>query len=240
MSTQETETTALTRVDETARNISALGGDSEAFNVAQRMARALASSTIVPEAYRGNIANVMVAMEYAHRLGASVLAVMQNLDVIRGRPALRATFLIGTVNASQRFTPIRYDWEGKKDTDSYGCRAYATDRESGEVCKGPLIDWKLVKAEGWYSKKDKNGNETSKWQTMSELMFMYRAGAWWTRVYCPELSLGLHTHEEMEDMTPALNGAVSPLNEHIGAGKFPTTGEIPQLRGNSPDGELPL
>jgi len=210
MSEQTEMGTALTTVEETTQRVSALGGNTETFEVAQRMAKALAASTIVPEQYRGNIANVMVAMEYAHRLGASVLAVMQNLDVIKGRPSLRATFLIGTVNACGRFTPIRYKWQGEPSTEAWGCRAVATDRESGEELPGPLITIALAKSEKWYDKAD------SKWRTIPELMLMYRAGSWWTRVYAPDLSLGLHTTEEMEDVAP-MNGAVSPLDERIAA-----------------------
>jgi hypothetical protein len=187
--------TALTqRVDDTVRNVSALS--SETFEVAQRMAKALASSSIVPAEYRGNIANVMVAMEYAHRLGASVLAVMQNLDVINGRPSLRSTFLIGTVNACGRFTPLRPRWEGKQGTDEWGCRAVATDRESGEECVGPLVTIGIAKLEGWHGRKG------SKWITLPELMLTYRAAAFWTRVFAPELSLGLHTTDELEDVGP--------------------------------------
>jgi hypothetical protein len=187
--------TALVRsADDTARSVSAFDGNREAFDVTVRIAQGLAASTIVPEAYRGNTSNVMVAMEYAHRLGASVLAVMQNLDVIHGRPSLRSTFLIGTVNATGRFTPLRWKWQGTEGTDDWGCRAIATDRESGELCEGPLITIGLAKSEGWYNK---NG---SKWKTTPELMLSYRAAAWWTRLYAPEYSLGLHTVDEMEDV----------------------------------------
>lgn len=196
MATTENGTALVQRVETTARQVSALGSDDAGFNTAQRVARALASSTIVPQAYQNNVANVMVAMEYANRTGTSVLAVMQNMDVIHGRPALRASFLIGTVNASGRFTPIRYRWQGEEGTDSWGCRAVAIERESGEECVGPLITIELAKSEGWYSKSG------SKWKTIPELMLMYRAGAWWSRVYCPELSLGMHTTDEFEDMGP--------------------------------------
>lgn len=196
-------TALVQRVEETARQVSALG-DAEGFNTAQRIARALSESTVVPDAYRENLPNVLVAMEYANRLGASVLAVMQNLDVVKGRPSLRATFLIGTVNACGRFTPIRFRWQGTEGKDDWGCRAIAKDRETGEECIGPLITIALAKAEKWWSKKDKHGNETSKWQTFPELMLMYRSAAWWTRVYAPELSLGLHSTEELEDMGKAL------------------------------------
>jgi hypothetical protein len=52
----------------------------------------------------------------------------------------------------------------------------------------------MAKAEGWLSKSG------SKWQTMPELMIMYRSAAFWTRVYAPEMSMGLHTSEEREDI----------------------------------------
>jgi hypothetical protein len=178
-------------------------------NIAVQQASLLAKSDIVPAAYQGKPANCLIAIEYANRLGCSVLAVMQNLDIIHGRPSFRSTFLIGTVNATQRFTPIRFRYQGTEGQDDWGCRAAAKDRESGEECVGPLITIKLAKAEGWYSKKDKNGRETSKWQTIPELMLAYRAGAWWTRLYCPERTLGLHTTDEAEDIGPS---APSPRN----------------------------
>jgi hypothetical protein len=195
------QTMALARAPDVS---SPFSGDQGAFETAQRVAKALAASSIVPTDYRGNVPNVIVAMEYANRLGASVLAVMQNLDVIHGRPALRSTFLIGTVNASGRFSPIRFRWQGKEGTDSWGCRAVATDRESGEECVGPLVTIGTAKAEEWYSKKG------SKWKTIPELMLMYRAGAWWTRVYCPELSLGIHTTDELQDITEYSHAQVVP------------------------------
>jgi hypothetical protein len=198
--------TALVQRDaESVPAVSAFDGNREALDTVVRMAKGLADSTLIPEVYRGNVSNVMVAIEYAKRLGASVLAVMQNLAVVKGKPSLAATFLIGTVNATNRFSPLRWRWVDKagnvieSSRDAHGCYAIATDRETGEPCPGPTITWDIVKAEGWYSRKDKNGRETSKWQTIPELMFMYRSAAWWTRLYCPEYALGLHTSDEVED-----------------------------------------
>lgn len=177
-----------------SRSLSAFSSEA-AFVAAQRMAKALASSTLVPAEYQNNIPNVLIAMELANRIGASVFMVMQNLDIIHGRPGWRAQFLIATVNSSGRFTPIRYEWEGKPGTDEWGCRAYAKDRETGEKCVGALITIGLAKAEGWYSRSG------SKWKTIPEQMLMYRSGSFWSRVYCPELSLGMTTAEEIVDTT---------------------------------------
>lgn len=167
-----------------------------AFALTVRKARAMCASTLVPEAYRGeqNLANVMIAMEVAQRIGANELMVMQNLYVVHGRPSWSSTFLIATVNACGRFSPMRFEMEGDDASQqTFRCRAYATDRESGDVLKGTWITWKMVKAEKWDSK---NG---SKWLTMPEQMFQYRAAAFWTRLYAPELSLGIHTADEVQD-----------------------------------------
>lgn len=193
--TTEKPTAALVPVassDQAKGSIDAFASEGN-FAAAQRMAKGLASSTLVPEAYRNNIPNVLIAMELSTRIGASVVAVMQNLDIIHGRPSWRASFLIATVNASGRFTPLRFRWEGKPGTDAWGCRAVAKDRESGEECLGSLITLALARAEGWAAK---NG---SKWKTMPEQMLMYRAASFWTRVYSPEKTLGMHTTDEMED-----------------------------------------
>lgn len=183
--------------------MNAIEKSAESFELAQREARATAASDLVPEQYRNNVPNVLIAMEVANRIGASVLSVMQSLYIVKGKPSFSSSFLIATVNASGRFTPIRYRWEGTQGKDDWGCRAYAEDRESGEECVGALINWKMVKAEGWNSK---NG---SKWQTMPEQMFMYRAAAFWQRAFCPELSLGMHTREEIQDVINAESRVVS-------------------------------
>jgi hypothetical protein len=77
------------------------------------------------------------------------------------------------------------------------------DRESGEECIGALITIKLAKAEGWYTR---NG---TKWKTMPEQMLMYRAAAWWSRVFCPERTLGMHTTDELDDFSDVQRGAPS-------------------------------
>lgn len=177
---------------ENGRAISAFASG-EAFTTAQRMAKALASSSLMPAAYQNNIPNTLIAIELASRIGCSVLMVAQNLDIIHGRPSWRATFLIATVNACGRFTPIRFRWQGEEGTDSWGCRAIAKDRATGDECLGSLITVGLAKREGWATK---NG---SKWQTMPEQMLCYRAASFWARIYAPELSLGMQTSDEVID-----------------------------------------
>lgn len=169
------------------------------------MAKALASSTLVPDAYRGeaNLGNCIIALELSQRIGASVMAVMQSMVPIHGKPTWSAAFLIATVNSCGRFSPMRFRWVGKENTDEWGCRAYAVEREGNLELVGALVTIAMAKAEGWYTK---NG---SKWKTMPEQMLQYRAAAFWTRAYAPEIALGMHTAEEIHD-TPEANQIVKP------------------------------
>jgi len=163
------------------------------FESAQRMALALVSSNIVPEQYRGkdNIGNAIVALEMAQRIGASPLAVMQNLNIIHGRPSWSSTFIIAALNSCGRFAPVRFEVTGEGDDRS--CIAWTTDK-TGERLEGPPASIAMAKAEGWYAK---NG---SKWKTMPELMLRYRAAAFFGRLYAPDVLNGMHATEEVEDI----------------------------------------
>ena len=54
------------------------------------------------------MANCMIALEIASRIGASPLMVMQNLVIIYGKPSWSSKFLIATVNTCGRFNPLKF------------------------------------------------------------------------------------------------------------------------------------
>ena len=80
-------------------------GSINQFRDAQQMATVLAHSSIVPENYReeGHLGDCLIAREIANRIGALVLAVMQDLCLVRGKSEWSAQFLISCLNASGRF-----------------------------------------------------------------------------------------------------------------------------------------
>jgi hypothetical protein len=166
--------------------------ETQAFALLQRQATMLASSTLVPKDFQGNVANCCIGLEIANRLRASAFMVIQNIDIIHGRPSFRATFLIAMVNASGRFTPLQFRMEGDKANRS--CVAHCKDATTGEAIEGPEVSMAMAKAEGWSTK---NG---SKWLTMPELMLRYRAAAFFARLYAPDITLGMQTAEELRDV----------------------------------------
>lgn len=169
------------------------------FENAQRIALSISKSDIVPKAYQNNVSNCLVAIEMAGRMNMSPIFVMQNLDVIHGKPSWRSTFIISAINTSGKFSPLRFKFEGEPKTNEYGCYAYAKDLETGETVKGTKITWSMVKSEGWLDKKG------SKWKTMPELMFQYRAAAFFGRLYAPEILTGMHSVEENLDVFSQTN-----------------------------------
>ena len=168
-------------------------GSSEGFELCQRMAKVFATSSLVPTQYQNNMSNCIIAMEMASRIGASPLQVMQNLYIVHGNPGFSAKFLIACINASGKFSPLRYEFKGTENTDDWSCRAYAVDKE-GEVLHGAWVSIKMAKAEGWYNKTG------SKWKTMPELMMRYRAATFLIRSVAPEIALGFQTTEEVRDI----------------------------------------
>lgn len=180
-------------------------GNVENFEAAQRMAKLLMASSIVPQQYQNNLANCTVALEMANRMGASPLLVMQNLYIVHGNPGWSSKFLIATLNACGKFSPLRYREFGEEGTDDWGCYAYAIDKMTGEELQGPKVTIGMAKKEGWFSKTG------SKWQTMPQLMLHYRAAAFFQRTYAPEISMGLMTSEEIQD----IDGMETPTRSRV-------------------------
>jgi len=191
------------------------------FELMQRQATAMSKSELVPKEYREKLANCMIALEVADRVNASPLMVMQNLAIIHGRPSWSSTFIISAINSCGRFKPLRFkivkedaprdfhyevfetEWKNKEKTTKVvkkttrilnkTCIAWTTD-DSGEVLESPPVSIEMACLEGWY---DKSG---SKWKTMDELMLRYRSAAFFGRLYAPDVLMGMHTVEEVEDM----------------------------------------
>lgn len=194
------EAQAVTSLPQVSVGLTTLQG----FELAQRAAKCLATSTLVPKEYQNNLSNCIIALNMAQRIGADPLMVMQNLVIVHGRPTWSSQFLIATFNTCGKFSALRYEFFGEPGTDGWGCRAIATELATGEKLTGTDVTIAIAKKEGWYSR---NG---SKWQSMPQQMLQYRAASWFVRTIAPELSMGLHTAEEIHDVydaTPSASGS---------------------------------
>lgn len=167
-------------------------GTSDNFIMAMQMAKALSESTIVPQTYQKNPSNCLIAIEQAQRLNISPIMVMQNLFPIQGKPSWASKFLIAMINQSGKFDmELQYEETKDKDGKPYSCVAWTT--KNGRKIEGMEVNMQMAQDEGWYGK---NG---SKWKTMPQLMLRYRAASFFSSLNCPELTMGIHTREEIED-----------------------------------------
>ncbi len=197
--------------------------ENAAFEMLQRQAKMFSASSLVPKDFQGNIANCAIGINIAKRLGADPFMVLQNIDIIHGRPSFRATFLIAMVNAAGRFEPLQFKMDGTEGKPDRSCVAWTKSKPDGTTLEGPKITLEMAKAEGWSTK---NG---SKWLTMPELMLRYRAAAFFARLYAPDITLGMMTAEEAidiaeRDVTPRAEN--SPLFKNLAA-KSPQTAASP-------------
>jgi hypothetical protein len=166
----------------------------EVFETTQRMARLLSASNIAPQNYRGNIADCVIAIDIANRMGLSPLVVMQNSQIVQGNFSWKGTACKAMIDGCGKYSKTRYVEVGEKGKDSWGFYLEAIDK-SGEIIKGIPVTMEMAKKEKWY---DKSG---SKWQTMPELMLKYRASAFFMRTECASLAMGFLTSEENEDIS---------------------------------------
>lgn len=167
-----------------------------AFDQIWRASKLFASSDLVPTAYKGKPENCFIAIEMADRMGISPFAMLQSLVIIQGKPSMEAKLIIALVNDSGIFeNPLEYEVEGDDPhAQNYRVRCFATMKKTGKLCQGPWITYQMVKGEGWL---DKGG---SKWKTMPGIMFAYRAASFFAKLYAPNITMGMQTREEMEDV----------------------------------------
>jgi len=174
------------------QNAPSIYSSMETFEHAQRMAKSLCESDIVPVQYKGKMANTLIALEMSHRLGDSPFVVMQNLDIIQGKPSWKSTYIIAKINSCGRFAPLRFKYTGEGDDRT--CVAWTKDF-NGDIIEGTPVSIKMAKVEGWY------GKQGSKWPAMPDQMLSYRAASFFGRLYVPELLAGMQTAEEVIDIT---------------------------------------
>tara|TARA_S200000501_G_scaffold238371_1_gene223400 strand:+ start:74 stop:685 length:612 start_codon:yes stop_codon:yes gene_type:complete len=164
------------------------------FEFAQRQAKSLCESNLVPTDYRGQkgLPNCLVALEMSKRMRLSPLTVMQNLNIIHGTPSWSAQFIASQILGCGRFENFDYLVKGEGETLEVQCIAKRV--EDQKIVKGTAVSMKMARLEGW--------TRNSKYTSMPELMLRNRAATFFGRQYIPDLLLGVQTSEEVVDIQP--------------------------------------
>lgn len=175
--------------------VASMWNNTKMFNLAYKLAVFLGQSDLVPQNYQGKVANCLITIDIANRMGISPMAVMQNSQVVRGRFSWTGSACKSMIDGCGKYRkPTVYREVGKKGDDSWGFYLEGETKD-GEIVKGVEVTVSMAKAEGWYA-------QNPKWRNMTELMLKYRCAAFFMRTECAGLAMGFLTAEENEDIIP--------------------------------------
>ncbi len=196
----------------------------QTFNEQMRFAEVVSQAKgMLPRAYEGNPANVLVAVQYGASLGIEPMAALQNIDVIQGTPTLSAKAVAALVranghklwmsedeqNMSATCTIVRNDdkehpvtvtrdkaWAqrmGLLTKDNATCTIVRNDDKEHPVT--------VTRDKAWAQRMGLLTKDNYKKQPTT--MLMWRAVTACANRACPELFLGLggaYTADELHDM----------------------------------------
>ena len=136
------------------------------------------------------------------------MEVMQAMYIVHGKPGFSSSFLISLINSCGLFERLRFEYVGEPSKESRGCRAWTIEKRTGEKLIGPLITLKMARDEKWAS-------NNKKWENMPDVMLSYRAASFFSRAYCPDLTGGFHSSDELSDSQDDFKTEVHSMLDEI-------------------------
>ncbi|ENY6782852.1 RecT family recombinase [Providencia rettgeri] len=174
----------------------------EAMNCVIRIADLMASGTAtVPKHLQGKPADCLAIVMQASRWGMDPFTVGQKTHLINGTLGYEAQ-LVNSVITSSKVVDSRFhyeyggDWEKivgvKENRDESGLyiRVGAVLRGETEITYGEPVYLADVQT-----------RNSPLWKTMPKQQIAYLAVKYWSRLYCPEVIMGVYTPDELEERT---------------------------------------
>lgn len=166
------------------------GGDSAALSVQMDYARAVSSAALLPQAYRGKPADIMLAVGLGQAMGLSPAESLYRIDVIQGKPTASAELIAANVRKAGHKLRVRGDESS----------ATATIIRADD----PDFEFTVTRDTAWAQAMGLTGKDNYKKQPGT--MLQWRAITAVARLACPEALYGVaYTADEMTDLgaTPA-------------------------------------
>lgn len=164
---------------------------------AYKLAEVMCQAQVIPDQYKNRPSDCMIAIDMANRMGVSPLMVMQSLYVVKGKPSWSGQACMSFIQSNPNFKDVTPVYVGEPNTNQRGCYIQATRALDGTTIQGVCVTIAMATAEGWI--------KNSKWKNMPELMLAYRASAFFARVYCPSILMGVSVEGEVEDISQKQN-----------------------------------
>lgn len=168
---------------------------------AMEFSKLLAQSSMVPAAYRGKPADILVCVQWGAELGLAPLQAMQNIATINGKPSVYGDAALALVKASAVCADVEEFLEGD------GQAMVATCIATRKGCKPVVAKFSVAdaKAAGLWGK-------SGPWQQYPKRMLQMRARGFALRDAFPDVLKGLITAEEAQDYPAPKERDITPTN----------------------------
>ena len=151
-------------------------------------AREISVGTLVPQAYRNQPANVLIAMGLGQSMGLSPAESLYRINVIQGKPTASAELIAAQVRKAGHKLRISKDEAAKSVTATI------------VRCDDPDYPFSVTRDESWARDMGLIGKENYRKQPMT--MLTWRAITAVAREACPEALYGVaYTPDEMGDLS---------------------------------------
>jgi hypothetical protein len=162
---------------------------------AMEFSKILATSNMVPAAYKGKPQDILVAIGWGYEVGLQPMQALQNIAVINGKPSVYGDAALALVKADSRCAGVKEWIEGEGDDMTAHClvkRRYNEDMEE-TVATFSVMDAKQARLWG----------KQGPWQQYPKRMLAMRARGFAIRDAFPDAMKGMITAEEAQDYPTA-------------------------------------
>ena len=203
-------------------------GDANTLAVQMDYARAVSSAALLPQAYRGKPADIMLAVGLGQAMGLSPAESLYRIDVIQGKPTASAELIAANVRKAGHKLRVRGD-----ETSATAVIVRADD---------PEFEFTVTRDVAWAQAMGLTSKDNYKKQPGT--MLQWRAITAVARLACPEALYGVaYTADEITDLpgsAPSGGGLGAALSQTVTAEQVtPQTDEpgVPPAETSVAEGE---
>lgn len=196
---QQTEAQQIVRI--TPASIG-FGMNARNWEEAFRIAKQLATSTLVPKAYQDHPEDIVVAMQMGAEIGLAPMQALQSIAVINGKPGVYGDGFLAVIKGSPICAAHAEWWEVGGDRKVRIAVEDLSKDDTTAVC----AFWRKGHAEPYLNsfsigeaKKAGLWQKGGNWASYPQRMLMWRARSWAGRDAFPDLLRGIGMAEELDD-----------------------------------------
>ncbi len=185
----------------------------EMIDIAERLAK----SSLLPEALRGKVPEVLMQIMAGQELGLYSMASLRSFNIIQGKPVMGSDAMVAVVLGSGKAEYFRRVGEGTDKSVTY------ETKRRGQEAQRCTWTIEMAKAAALHQKDN--------WRTFPRAMLASRAKSELARDVYPDVLAGCYSTDEVGDTTTAVRDAVrnEEATQAVDAEFTETTVDAPEV-----------